>query len=84
MKDILLQYAPVALFLVMMFIDKFGFGKMFSNFGKDIKDIFDVQKISEELTKIKGELGSVISELQEVRREIRREREVLQRVRGGK
>ena len=84
MKDLLLQYAPVALFLVMMFIDKFGFGKMFSSFRKDISDAFDIRSLSSDLLKMKSEMGSVISELKEVREEIKKARDAIRKIKGGK
>ena len=88
MKDTIMQYLndyiPVLLMLVMMFIDKFGFGNLFSAFRKDITASFDTKNLVSTIEDIKGELRSVTEELKEVKEEIKREREILERVKGGR
>lgn len=88
MTDTIMQYvrdyAPVVLMLVMMFIDRFGFGSVFSAFRKDVTDAFNVKSLTEALTDLRGELKSVLSENNELREELVKIREKLDKVKGGK
>ena len=88
MKDTILQvvrdYAPALLMFVMMFIDKFGFGNIFSKFRSDITNAFDVKKISKEFEDIHGDLCANASEMKEMREELHALREEISRVKGAK
>ena len=78
------DYAPVVLMLVMMFIDRFGFGSLFSAFRKDVTEAFNVKKLTQAIDDLKGELRSVLDENEELRGDLKRIREGLEKVRGGK
>ena len=78
------DYAPCVLMLVFMFIDRFGFGNIFSAFRKDITDAFNVSSLTAQIKDLEGELRSVLDENEEIRGELKAIREVLQRVKGGK
>ena len=88
MKETILQvvidYAPTVLVFVMMFIDKFGFGNIFSKFRSDITNAFDVKKISKEFEEIHGDLCANASEMKEIREELHALREELSRIKGAK
>ena len=78
------DYAPVVLMLVMMFIDRFGFGTTFSAFRRDVTEAFNVKKLTQAIDDLKGELRSVLDENEEIRGELKRIREGLEKVKGGK
>ena len=78
------DYAPVVLMLVMLFIDRFGFGSLFSAFRKDVTAAFNVKKLTQAIEDLKGELRSVLDENEELRGDLKRIREGLEKVRGGK
>ena len=88
MKETILQYvreyAPMVLMLIMIFIDKYGFGSSFTSFRKDITDSFDVRKLTGAIESLRAELRANSEELEDIKEEIKREREVLSKIRGGK
>lgn len=78
------QYAPVVIMLVMCFIDRFGFGNVFSSFRKDITDALNVKELKSEFSSIKSELRSVTNELKESKAELAAVSSQLQKVKRGK
>ena len=88
MKETALQYvreyAPIVLFMIVMFIDRFGFGTSFSAFRNDIKKSFDLARLKKEIQDVRDDLRSVTDELREIKQEIKKEREAITRIRGSK
>lgn len=78
------DYAPVVLMLVMMFIDRFGFGNLFSAFRRNVTEAFNVKKLTQAIDDLKGELRSALSENEDIRKELTTIREALTKVKGGK
>ena len=78
------DYAPVVLMLVMMFIDRFGFGTTFSAFRRDVTEAFNVKRLTQAIDDLKGELRSALSENEDIRKELTTIREALTKVKGGK
>lgn len=78
------DYLPALLMLVMMFIDRFGFGNLFSAFRKDVLDAFNVKTITASIDKLRDDLKSVLAENEELRKEIIEVKEALRKVKGGK
>lgn len=78
------DYAPVVLMLVMMFIDRFGFGTTFSAFRRDVTEAFNVKKLTQAIDDLKGELRSSLAENEDIRKELTTIREALYKVKGGK
>lgn len=84
MKETILQvireYAPVALFAIMMFVDKFGF----TSFLGDIRKTVDLSSLRSELAKAREDLATVYSELTKVREELAAATETISRIKGSK
>lgn len=82
--EYIIAYAPVVLMLIMMFIDRFGFGSVFSAFRKDITDAFNVKTLTAQIKDMEGEIRSMLAENEELRKELKAIREAIQKVKGGK
>ena len=80
----IIDYAPVVLMLVMMFIDRFGFGNLFSSFRKDITESFNVKELGKEIESLRDEICSVLDENKDLRDQLVEITEALQRVKGTK
>lgn len=78
------SYAPLLLMLVFMFIDRYGFGSIFSSFRKDITASFNVTKLTASIDALKAELASTLQENNDIREELIKIREQLQKVKGAK
>lgn len=78
------DYAPLVLMLVFMFIDRFGFGNIFSAFRKDIVSSFNVTKLTDSINALKAELASSLQENNDIREELTKIREQLAKVKGAK
>ena len=68
--------------LVMMFIDRFGFGSLFSAFRKDVTASFNVKDLTKSIDDLKDELRSALAENEEIRKELKEIREALSKVKG--
>ena len=77
-------YAPVLFMLVMMVIDKLGFGNLFSAFRSDVTKAFDTKAFRKEIQEVKDELRSSSQEIKEVREEIKQAREAITKIKGAK
>ena len=88
MKETILQairdYAPVVLFTILMFIDRFGFGTKFGAFLGDVKKTVDISSLTSEIKKSREDLASAFYELKEVKEELAKVRESISRIKGSK
>lgn len=78
------DYLPLILWIVFMFIDRYGFGGMFTSFRKDITEAFNTKKLTSEITSLKDELRSALEENGEIRKELKEIREALTKVKGAR
>ena len=88
MKEIVLQYirdyAPMVMMAIMMFIDRFGFGKTFSTFRSDLTKAISIDNLKSTLNQLEEQRRAEMDELREIREELKKAREVIERVKGAK
>lgn len=88
MKEQIIQYitdyAPVALMLVMCFIDRFGFGSTFSSFRKEITDSLNLKKLKKDFDQIQGDLRSTLDELKDCKSAMIKMEESLTKIKGAR
>lgn len=85
MKDVIIQYVvdyiPVILMLVMMFIDRYGFGNLFHDFRNKIISDLNAKKMIEEFESMKAAFRAVMDENQAMREEIQKLNQSISRIR---
>lgn len=95
MKDQIVQfindYAPLFAMLILMFVDRFGFGGMFNKFKTDITEALNtaalkstINTLKKELLAMKDQYLAVCEEIKEERSELKKIRESLTKVKGAR